>query len=318
MRTILPLFLLLGACGGREDDEDDDPSEDQFLEDALNEWLRAQYPEGSPPPQGAANEVPLSDAGDASPRTPVWSNQVLLSRVRTDGAPIDSFCMSFGAIEDGWCIPADDPDVDVQGDSATLSLTMPPELCANLSQICHDIRCYEFATTSQGTFTAGNVAYLAAACGQCDEPSCADLIDSCSLDDFCLTDDDCPEEEACLYGLCVGAGALRFSLGWSAANTDFDLYVQTPSGAVISYENRSADGGQLDRDDTDGGPNSLENIFFADPAPGDYAVWVDLYGGPGGAWTLTVVDAGGSPLLNEAGSLTGGSGESQTFTVTVP
>jgi hypothetical protein len=48
-----------------------------------------------------------------------------------------------------------------------------------LSSICHDIRCYEFAQTSGGTFSQANINLLAAACGGCDEPSCQDLLDMC-------------------------------------------------------------------------------------------------------------------------------------------
>jgi hypothetical protein len=75
--------------------------------------------------------------------------------------------------------------------------------------------------------------------------------------------------------------------------------VETPGGAVISYQQRSAGGGVLDRDDVDGGPNSIENIIFDDPNPGTYRVWVQLYEGGGGTWSLAVYD-GVSPVLNSA------------------
>ena len=86
----------------------------------------------------------------------------------------------------------------------------------------------------------------------------------------------CTAAQTCVQGVCVGTGALRITLTWSQAG-DMDLHVRTPSGSVISYRNRSADGGQLDRDDTAGtGP---ENVFWtAAPPPGAYAICVDPYG----------------------------------------
>ena len=41
---------------------------------------------------------------------------------------------------------------------------------------------------------------------------------------------------ACAAGVCVGAGALRVTLTWDVAG-DMDLYVVTPSGAVINWSN---------------------------------------------------------------------------------
>ena len=78
--------------------------------------------------------------------------------------------------------------VPVQGAQGTSSGTMqfdveiPPDICNNLSQICHDIKCYEFAVTSVGAVSAANIADIALACGNCDEPSCQDLLQSCQLD----------------------------------------------------------------------------------------------------------------------------------------
>ena len=50
----------------------------------------------------------------------------------------------------------------------------------------------------------------------------------------------------------LGTGALQVSLTWDRDN-DQDLYVVTPSGEEIYYSRpASSDGGELDRDDTDG------------------------------------------------------------------
>ena len=59
-----------------------------------------------------------------------------------------------------------------------------PEMCANLSKLCHDVRCYEFAYTGSGQISQANLTQIALMCGNCDEPSCKGLIDeeACSID----------------------------------------------------------------------------------------------------------------------------------------
>lgn len=78
-------------------------------------------------------------------------------------------------------------------------------------------------------------------------------------------------------------GNPRFNLQFTnPENVDLDLYVQTPTGAIIFYGNLSADAGTLDVDclcgDCPQGPN--ENIFWENgTAPsGTYKFWVDYFG----------------------------------------
>ncbi len=322
--TRINAYLLLGATwvatqagcigGGDEKEEENLP-----IDDALNAWLRAQYPDGHAPDRSAA-DVPDNEAahGMNPPHMPLFSNQILTSEIEYQTeAPVTSFCMSFGAPEDGWCIPVDNEDVTQEGTETDgtlgLAVQMPPELCANLSQICHDIKCYEFAETSAGTFTAANVAFLAAACGNCDEPSCQELIGECSTEGYCLTDAECPEDQSCVQGTCVGTGDLHFSLTWSAP-TDLDLYITTPSGATIYYGNPSADGGTLDVDNTSGGGGSVENVYFDEPLAGTYSVWVNLFSGDPASFSLSV-DARGDILLTESGSLSSEGSDSTTWTI---
>jgi hypothetical protein len=94
--------------------------------------------------------------------------------------------------------------------------------------------------------------------------------------DFCVYDQQnrvSNIQRVCVNVLRLGTGGLQISLSWGT-QTDQDLYVTTPSGEVISYSNRFAQGGQLDRDDTDGyGP---ENIYWQNDAPqGTYSVRVN-------------------------------------------
>lgn len=89
-------------------------------------------------------------------------------------------------------------------------------------------------------------------------------------------DTECPTGQQRVSGACVGLGTLAVSLTWSADSTaDLDLWVQTPSGGMVSRLGEP-DGSNLDRDSTDGpGP---ENIFWeGDHAPGLYHVCVVDY-----------------------------------------
>ncbi len=62
--------------------------------------------------------------------------------------------------------------------SGTLNVpfSVSASTCANLSQVCHDIKCYEFAITADGKISKANIRDVALICGNCDEPSCASLI----------------------------------------------------------------------------------------------------------------------------------------------
>lgn len=73
--------------------------------------------------------------------------------------------------------------------------------------------------------------------------------------------------QVCVEVLRLGTGGLQISLSWGTSS-DQDIYVTTPNGDEISYDNPYADGGELDRDDTDGyGP---ENVFWLKDAPDGY------------------------------------------------
>ncbi|MGJ8666590.1 MAG: hypothetical protein ACSHW7_09510 [Patiriisocius sp.] len=66
--------------------------------------------------------------------------------------------------------------------TGTFDFVIDSNICENLSQICHDIKCYEFAQTSAGNITAGSIRNVAMLCGNCDEPSCAGLVDPSDCD----------------------------------------------------------------------------------------------------------------------------------------
>lgn len=138
-------------------------------------------------------------------------------------------------------------------------------------------------------------------------------LNSCSKEDSEETDE--PEF--------VGQdGNPRFNLQFTNSDkVDLDLYVQTPSGAIISYSNKVADLGTLDVDcmcsACPQGPN--ENIFWQNgTAPsGTYKYWIKYYSACGGgsassSYTLRII-RNGNVLETKTGTLSTGSTEKWTF-----
>jgi len=135
----------------------------------------------------------------------------------------------------------------------------------------------------------------------------------------CSSDDSDEGNEPILVGQ---DGNPRFNLQFTnAENVDLDLYVQTPSGAIIYYANKSADEGTLDIDclcsACPQGPN--ENIFWENgTAPsGTYTYWVKYYssctgGSPSSDFTLRII-RNGSVLETKTGTLTTGITTKWTF-----
>lgn len=96
---------------------------------------------------------------------------------------------------------------------------------------------------------------------------------------------DCTPGSICFNQVCVGDGALRFSMAWQG-DTDIDLHVLTPGGEMIYYGLRSAGGGTLDVDDCVSGTCSspgavhVENVVFdSSAAAGVYTYWAVNYAG---------------------------------------
>lgn len=137
--------------------------------------------------------------------------------------------------------------------------------------------------------------------------------------------DDSGDDDTNDLNLVGQEGNPRFNLQFTNGdNVDLDLYVETPGGAVISYSNPSADGGELDVDcmcsSCPQGPN--ENIFWQDgTAPsGTYRYHIDYYSGCGGGdqssdYTLRVIK-NGEVLATKTGTLS--SGQTEIWTHTQP
>jgi hypothetical protein len=76
------------------------------------------------------------------------------------------------------------------------------------------------------------------------------------------------------------SGDITISMLWDSGD-DFDLHVFTPDGTEIYYSNPVAAGGELDVDANSESSNlsssPVENIYFANPVPGQYWVYVNNY-----------------------------------------
>lgn len=140
--------------------------------------------------------------------------------------------------------------------------------------------------------------------------------------DPCANTVDCTPGSICWNQICVGDGALRFSLSWTA-DTDFDLHVVTPSGTEIYYSNPSGNGGVLDVDDCVGGactvPNGVhvENVYWtSSPPSGSYKYWVRNYDGDMSGQFQIEVSRGGSVIASKSGTLPASVTDSTHYTLT--
>ncbi|MEM1232638.1 MAG: hypothetical protein AAGH70_00800 [Pseudomonadota bacterium] len=81
-------------------------------------------------------------------------------------------------------------------------------------------------------------------------------------------------------------GDLTFSLVWETID-DLDLHVNCPQGGRLFYSNRNACSGTLDIDSNAGNSTRtsrpVENAYFNGPAPGAYALRVNLFDSPSGS-----------------------------------
>ncbi|MFT4840415.1 MAG: hypothetical protein ACI8UD_001532 [Planctomycetota bacterium] len=198
------------------------------------------------------------------------------------------------------------------GGNLDFTFSVPQSFCENLSQICHDVQCYEFAVVDGQRITAANVQAIAVACGQCDEPSCQSLLTDCpTTSPQCPNG--CPAGKVCVEGVCVQSGLLRFTLIWNAP-IDIDLHVVTPGGTEVYFANPSGDGCALDVDNTSGGAGSVENIVCTDPASGTFQMFAVNFTGSGSDnIQLEAVLPNGQAIFQQ--STTINSSQSQTFQI---
>jgi hypothetical protein len=135
----------------------------------------------------------------------------------------------------------------------------------------------------------------------------------------CTSTAQCAAGNECFSGYCVGAGAMRVSLAFTAAS-DFDLHVMTPSMEEIYFDNLVAGGGELDVDQCVMGCDAsthVENVVFEmPPASGTYEVWVTNFGGSDdGAFNIEVSGAAEASFMGSLAAVQFEESEHFTFTV---
>ncbi|MEQ8628212.1 hypothetical protein [Ekhidna sp.] len=306
--SIKTLSLLLGfstllfitSCGGGDDGDTAPDDANAYLNENIS--LPAGSFTVSADQVTETNDVVVQSSGSGSTMQVVGGQQVNVSIPFTAAnSNVTHAGMRFGDSGDIIMIPIPAANGNSSG---TLDFTfgIPADICENLNDICHDIRCYEFAVTSDGSggqfqVSRANINQLASACGGCDEPQCVALLG-----------------ENC--GAAGGDGSPRFNLTWDNTSVDLDFYVTDPAGETLGYGqgSTSTSGGEWDYDCT-GDDCTAENITWADGGPsGTYTYYINYFGGTGTAnWQIRVFD-GGRVVGSQSGSLS--TGQSTTYSYT--
>ncbi|MGK0204751.1 MAG: hypothetical protein ACI89X_001118 [Planctomycetota bacterium] len=187
LAAVAASLLLLGSCGGGGGGGGDvtPPPTPAEVAAALNDALVL-------PPGAFTLATPTAEETDSS--VTVTSNAVpngslspgsqasLSINFTADGSSnVTGAAIGFGTANSP---PSKLMAIPVNTNGATsgaidFSFAVDASMCANLSTICHNIRCYEYAVVDGQRVTAANVNDIAFACGGCDEPSCQELLTNC-------------------------------------------------------------------------------------------------------------------------------------------
>lgn len=160
----------------------------------------------------------------------------------TPGAPITAVGMRFGPTGPINFIPVSADDIN--NGSASFTFSIDPDLCEDIAQICHDIQCYEFALTDDGTtISQADLQDIAMVCGACDEPSCVSLLEEGT----------CVDNDGDYNSLIVGTWRLIQSINGSdiyntPVDCDLAIFDFLSNGTFVSIRDSDCDG-TIDSDD---------------------------------------------------------------------
>ncbi len=155
--------------------------------------------------------------------------------------------------------------------SGTLSVpfSLSASTCDNLSQVCHDIKCYEFAVTADGKISQANIRDVALMCGNCDEPSCKPLIvPPCSNDG--------PGEGSFSSSIASGTG--------TASCTSSQLGIVNSNWVLVISNAGSSGSSSFDPDFYTGGCSSCPAIQLSDASLADHYIGIS----GSGSWSGNV------------------------------
>ncbi len=274
---LLTLFsiLILISCGSDGDGDNEKISDPDQVARLMNDNLILPPGHFIVNPDDVEVDESITIINTANSTIPIDSGQSMSNPI-TFNAPngnVNAVGMRFGTSGPIYFVPIETNGAN--SGTGVFDFLITQGICDDLSEICHDIRCYEFAQTTSGQISAANITDVAMLCGNCDEPSCEGLVDTSE----CISGED---------------GDPRFNLTWSGS-TDLDLYVTDPTGETISYINiSSSSGGILDVDCVgDCDTVNSENITWPDGGPsGTYSFYANHFSGGSTSFSILVRDNG--------------------------
>lgn len=292
--VVLLLSVML-ACSSDDDDEISGESPASILNSSFT-IERSGVFTVNPDDVDIDNSINVEGGNGIMPLEAGASMESQISFQNDGNSSVQAVGMRFGDSGPITFVPLTQQELD--NGIANLPLSIDPSVCNNIQEICHDIKCYEFAQTSSGQISQADLQDIALVCGACDEPSCTDLLPG---------------------GFCSGQGAdgsPRFNLTWSGSS-DLDLNVTDPSGETINFINsNSSSGGILDVDCLGNCPNgNSENITWPNGgSSGTYSFYVNYFSGSGSVDFEILVRDNTQNIRTETGTVSQSGDDSNTFT----
>jgi hypothetical protein len=192
LAAVAASLLLLGSCGGGGGGRPDPTAKEVAA--ALNDAL--VLPPGSftltdPETDPSVELTSTSTAAPNGSLAPGSQASLSIGFTAAGSSNVTGAAIGFGT---ATTLPTKIMAVPVDTNGATSGVIdfdfgVDLSMCDNLSTICHDIRCYEYAVVDGQKVTAAEINEIALACGGCDEPSCQTLLTNCPTGGVDITGD---------------------------------------------------------------------------------------------------------------------------------